>query len=528
MEHDYIVVGSGSSGSPLAARLVERGASVLLVEAGKRERLNFTHIPAALIHTIGKKRYDWNFQTEPDPTRNGLVEAWPRGRVPGGSSAINGMIFIRGAASDYDAWEALGNKGWGWNSILPYFRKMETADKDMDNAYRGGMGPLRVSALRWRHPIAKKFIDSFVAAGVPFNEDLNGASHEGVAWNQGSTREGRRLSSFEAYIRPKLGDPNLTFMDDTVVERVVFAKRKATGIAVRNKGRRFIITARKGVILSAGAINSPQLLMLSGVGDPAHLKKHGIETLIERSQVGRNLLEHPGLYILAELDIETANSLARPINSLKAAAEWVFKKTGVMSVPTAQVLAFVKSKPEIANTDLQFHLFPFGWVRSKRGKIKVPDRNLVTMLVNINHSKSTGHLELRSSDPLDPVKIFPRLLDHPDDLKSVLDGLEWIRKLASTPPFGSHVLKMIDVPAANAGRAADEAYVRKATVPFYHPVGTCRMGSDEDAVLTPDLRVRGAENLWVADASIFPTHISANTNATSIMIGERAADLIHP
>lgn len=528
MEYDYIIVGSGSSGSPLAARLVEKKASVLLIEAGKREKLNLTHLPAMLIHTIGKKRYDWNYQTQPDPTRGGLVESWPRGRIPGGSSAINGMIFIRGAAEDYDAWEAMGNKGWGWDSVLPYFRKMETADNDKDNAFRGGMGPQRVSALRWHHPISKQFIDSFQAAGVPYNPDLNGAVHEGVSWNQGATREGKRLSSWEAFVRPKLGDPNMHFMDGTVVERILFDVTKANGVAAVRDAQRITLKARKGVILSAGAINSPQILMLSGIGDSVQLKRHGIAPLVDSPEVGRNMMEHPGLYVLAELDVETANSMAKPINGAKSFIQWLFKRSGFMSVPTAQVLAFLKTSPDLTETDLQFHLFPFGWTRKKNGRIQVPDKNLVTILVNINHPKSVGHLELASADPFTPVKIFPRLLDHPEDFAGVQRGLDWVRKIASTPPFGSRVLKMIDAPPAGAGPEADEAYIRKATVPFYHPVGTCRMGADETSVITPDLKVRGARNLWVADASIFPRHIAGNTNATSIMIGERAADLIQP
>ncbi|HWK63671.1 MAG TPA: GMC family oxidoreductase N-terminal domain-containing protein [Rhizobiaceae bacterium] len=527
MEFDYIVVGSGSAGSPLVARLVEKGASVLLLEAGKREKIHLTRVPAALMHTIGNKRYDWNYVTEPDPSRNGLQESWPRGRVPGGSSAINGMIFIRGAAADYDAWEAMGNTGWGWNSVLPYFRKMETADDDKDNAYRGGMGPLRVSALRWKHPISAKFIDSFVNAGVPLNPDLNGRSHEGVAWNQGSTRGGVRHSAFDAFVLPRLKDSKLTFMDDALVERVVMDGKRARGVDIIRASQRIRASARRGVVLSAGSINSPQILMLSGIGDPDELKRHGIEVRVASPEVGRNLMEHPGLYVRAEMDVETGNAYASPLGRVRAFAEWAMSRNGVLSVPTAQVLAFLKSTHDQEAPDLQFHLFPFGYF-SNNGRLHVPTRNLVTILANVNYPKSKGHLELRSSDPHTPVAIYPRLLDHRDDLECVLRGLDWIRLLASTPPFGNHVRELIDVPPLAAGRAADEQYVRKATVPFLHPVGTCRMGADDRAVIAPDLRVRGVEGLWVADTSIFPRHIAGNTNATAIMIGERAADLIHP
>ncbi|MDA9473888.1 hypothetical protein XI03_05050 [Bradyrhizobium sp. CCBAU 65884] len=527
MEFDYIVVGSGSAGCPLAARLVERKQSVLLLEAGKKERLNLSHVPGALVHTIGNKRYDWAYKTEPDPSRGGVVEDWPRGKVPGGSSAINGMIFIRGAARDYDAWEALGNRGWGWKDVLPYFRKMEAADEASDDQYRGALGPQRVSALRWRHPISQEFIDSFQAAGIPFNEDLNGASHEGVAWNQGSTRDGRRLSAFEAFVRPKLSATHLKFLDDTIVRHVLFDKTRATGVAATHRGQNVDFVGKKGVILSAGSINSPQLLMLSGIGDPRHLTRHGIIPRVESPEVGRNLMEHPGLYVLAELDVETANALSHPVRGALALAEWAFKRSGFLSVPTAQVLAFLRSSPELAEPDLQFHLFPFGLTK-ENGRLKAPRANLVTILVNVNYPKSAGHLELRSNDPRAPMAIFPRLLEHPDDFEGVMRGFDCVRKICSMPPFGSHVLKFWEAPASSAGREADEAYIRKATVPFFHPVGTCRMGADDRAVLSPSLKVRGTENLWVADASIFPRHIAGNTNATSIMIGERAADLIHP
>lgn len=528
MEFDYIIVGAGSAGCALAARLLEKGNSILLLEAGKRERLRITRIPAALMLTIGNPRYDWNFTTEPDPSRGGLVELWPRGRVPGGSSAINGMIFIRGAAHDYDAWEAAGNPGWGWSSVLPYFRKMETFDAPGNDPHRGTMGPQTVSPLRWRHPISATFVDSFVNAGVPLNPDLNGASHEGVAWNQGSTRNGARLSAFDAYVRPKLGDPRLTFMDDALVERVVLEQRRATGLVLRRAGKPMSPRARCGVILSAGSINTPQLLMLSGIGDPEQLTRHGIETIVARPAVGRNLMEHPGLYVHAELSSRTANWHASPLGAIKAGWDWLFHRRGVMSVPTAQVLAFIRSKAGLEHPDLQFHLFPFGYFK-KNGRQRIPHkRNLVTILANINYPKARGHLELRSNRPDDPVVIHPQLLGHPDDLEGVLRGLDWVRKLAATPPFGQHVLKLPDVPGADEGREADEAFVRRTTIPFLHPVGTCRMGSDGDAVVSPQLRVNGTEGLWVADASVFPSHIAGNTNATAIMIGERAADLIHP
>jgi choline dehydrogenase len=526
LEADIVVVGAGSAGCALAARLSEeKGLTVLVLEAGRRDRLGITRLPAALLRTIGNPRYDWAYVSEPDPTRNDQAELWPRGRTLGGSSAINGMIYVRGAPADYDAWEALGCTGWGWCDVLPVFRRLETADAP-DATHRGGSGPQRVSALRWRHPLAADFIASGIAAGIPATADLNGPEHEGIGWNQGSTIKGRRHSAYDAFLAPVLGRPNLTVLDDVLVERLTFAGRRATGLEARRGGAPMRVVARRGVVLTAGAINSPQLLMLSGIGPAAALRRHGITPLLDAPGVGQDLMEHPGLYVQAEMTEATANRETTPLRAAWHLARWLVRRDGPVSVPTAQALAFLRSTPKAAEPDLQFHIFPYGSTIGHGGKRVIPQRNLVTILVNVNFPKSRGWLELRSADPAAPVAIHPRLLDHPEDVETLLHGLGWVRRMAVTPPFGPKLRALIGVPPAAAGRATDLAFLRGATRPFYHPAGTCRMGADAAAVVAPDLAVQGTEGLWVADVSVMPRHIAGNTNATALMIGEKAADLI--
>jgi choline dehydrogenase len=314
-------------------------------------------------------------------------------------------------------------------------------------------------------------------------------------------------------------------LDDVLVERVTFAGRRATGLRARRGGAPLRVVAKRGVVLAAGAINSPHLLMLSGIGSARALRRHGIDPLLDAPEVGENLMEHPGLYVQAEMAEPTANRETTPLRAAFHLARWLVRRDGPVSVPTAQALAFFRSMPDAAEPDLQFHLFPYGSTL-KGGKRVIPRRDLVTILVNANHPKSRGWLELRSADPATPVAIHPRLLGHEEDVEALLRGLGWVRRMAATPPFGPKVRELVGVPPAEAGREAEIAFLRAAARPFYHAVGTCRMGKDVGAVVAPDLAVRGAEALWVADVSILPRHIAGNTNATALMIGEKAADLI--
>ena len=527
LESDVVIVGAGSAGCVLASRLSENPSlRVLVLEAGRRDRFGVTRLPSALMRVAGNSRYDWLYTSEPDPTRNGRTEAWPRGKTLGGSSAINGAIFVRGAPSDYDGWAAMGCAGWAWRDVLPLFRRLETADVP-DNADRGGLGPQRVSSVRWVHPLTPKFIAAAVAAGIPFTEDLNGPRREGVGYNQGSTIRGRRLGAYEAFVEPHLRSrPNLTVLDDVLVQHVRFDGCRAVGVRVRRGGRQLEISARGGVVLAAGAINSPQILMLSGVGSAEELRRHGIAPLADSREVGQNLMEHPGLHVQVEVDQRTGNRESEFWRAAWNVGRWLICRDGPVSSPTAQALAFLRSDTEAPACDLQFHLLPYGATLQDGGHRVTPRRNLLTIQVNINHPRSRGWVELRSADPAAAVMIHPRLLEEQVDVECLLRGLHWLRLVAATPPFGPHVRALLDAPPASAGREADIAYLRAATIPFLHPVGTCRMGSDAGSVTTPELRVRGADGLWVADASIFPCHTAGNINATALMIGEKAAELV--
>jgi choline dehydrogenase len=499
---------------------------VLLLEAGGRDWSPVLKMPAATdLYGIGNPRYDWRYLTEPDPTRKNRRDLWPRGKVLGGSSSINAMVYMRGQASDYDSWAALGNHGWSYRDVLPYFIRMES-NEGGGSEFRGGEGPLRVSNLRTEHPLSFLFIAAAQAYGIPFNADFAGRTIEGVGQVQATQWRGWRHSAADAYLRPARNRSNLSVRVRALVHGIRFDGRRAVGVAYsRPDGSIADVTASASVILSAGAVASPQLLMVSGVGPAKILKDNGIEVHQELPGVGQNLQDHVGVYLNYRVDQPTYNSEQRLTRRIRHALDWLFFGRGPGTTPGALSMAFVRSKPDIPDPDLQLHFTPVGYKLLPDALI-VLDEPVVTAIPNVNRPKSRGEIIIASSDIRVPPVIRPKLLEDPRDVEVLRRGGRILREIFQTEPLAGHVLAEL-APGPKVSTDEDwEGYLRSDSVTIFHPCGTCRMGVDADAVVDPGLRVRGVESLSVIDASIMPHLVSGNINAPVIMIGERGADLV--
>jgi choline dehydrogenase len=517
--YDYIIVGAGSAGCVLAARLTEdSAASVLLLEAGGRDTAREIGIPAAF-PKLFKTKVDWNYTTEPEPHLNNRRLYWPRGKVLGGSSSINAMIYIRGNAADYDAWENAGNTGWGFSDVLPYFRKSENRESGADQ-FHGAGGPLNVADLHLVNPLTRAFVAGAQEIGIAANPDFNAAAQDGVGLYQVTQKKRRRHSAADAYLRPALARPNLTVWTAVHAQRVLIEKGRAVGVSIVRDGISEEVRTSGEVLLAGGTLNSPQLLMLSGIGPPDHLARFGITAQANLPGVGANLQDHPmvsvGYLCTKPVSLDKAETLANLIR-------YVTMKNGPLTSNVAEAGLFTRTRDGLNVPDVQILFGPayyrgHGLIRHKEYCFGFAP----TMIT----PESRGSVTLRSANPFEAPVIHANYLSTSNDLRSMIEGVRLSRSIAHSRAFAAY---RGDELHPGAGATSDQdiaAFLRAEVETLYHPVGTCKMGHDPMAVVDPQLRVHGIERLRVIDASIMPTIPAGNTNAPTIMIAEKAADVI--
>jgi choline dehydrogenase-like flavoprotein len=521
--YDYVIVGAGSAGCVLAGRLSEDpDVSVLLLEAGPKDRSINIKAPLAFPNQFHTK-LDWDYATEPEPGCDGRELYIPRGKSLGGSSSMNAMLYVRGRPLDYDLWVKAGAEGWGWNDVLPYFMKSEDNVRGASE-FHAADGPLHVAEQRSPRALNRELLAASEAAGIPRVNDYNGPEQDGVSMFQVTQNGGKRWSTADAFLRPALGRPNLTVQTGAHVLGLELDGTRATGVsyAAGRRGATTVATATREVIVAAGAINSPQLLMTSGIGPAAQLEGVGVQVRHDLPGVGQNLQDHPFVSVLFEVSgTETLLGADKP----KALVEWLLRKSGKLTSTAAEVCAFVRTRPGLPAADVQFHM---GALYYEAHGAEEFDGHAGVIAPALVSPKSRGEITLRSSDPSAKPRILTNALTAPEDVASLVAGMELAREIASKDPLAAKIVRELK-PGSDASTTADlEADLRKRVELIYHPVGTCRMGAagDDAAVVDPELRVRGLEGLRVIDASVMPLIPGGNTNAPTIMIAERAADLI--
>ena len=523
-DFDYVIVGGGSAGCVLANHLsADTGNHVLLLEAGGRDRDPLIHAPGGLLPLMLSGAHAWHYQSAPQPHLNGRTLFMPRGKVLGGSSSINGLVYCRGAASDFDRWRQLGNEGWSYADVLPHFKRAETHALG-ESAYHGGSGPLRVSRPGIRHPLAKAFVEAGQQAGYRYNDDTNGAAREGFGPTDITAWRGRRYSTAVAYLKPALKRPNLTVITDARATRVLFERTRATGVEFLENGDTRQVRAVREVILSSGALHSPQLLMLSGIGDADALRPLGIPVVHDLKGVGRSLQDH--------LAVSVKYAASQPISLFKyfspgwaalALAEYALLRRGPLADPGMEAVAFVKSRPERADPDLKFHFVMALYRNNGREFIR---QHGFAAHINVTTPESVGSLRLASADPLAPPVIDQNYLASPNDRATLREGVRIARRVFAQKAFDPYRDQEVEPGPAVVSDDEIDAFIRDKAEADYHTIGTCRMGPDPMAVVDARLRVHGVAGLRVVDASVMPRIVGANTNMATIMIAEKAADLI--
>lgn len=524
--YDYIIVGAGSAGCVLADRLSEDGAaSVLVLEAGKKDTNPWIHVPLGYGKLIFNPDVNWCFDTEPAPGLGGRILYAPGGKVAGGSSSINGMVYIRGQREDYEDWRRAGNQGWGWDDVFPYFKRSENNLHKRDDPYHGTAGPLFVSDQTEIHPLCRAFVDSAAALGYPRTDDFNGASQAGVGFFQVTQRRGRRASTARTFLRRAQRRANVSVKLEATAEHLVLDGKAASGVRYRQNGRSFVATARRGVILSAGAINSPAILQRSGIGNGASLQAAGIEVLHHLPGVGANLHDHLQVKLVLRCSRnDTLNTRTRGMfNQVMLGLDYALRRRGALTMGGGQSGGFISSMPGNARPDVQFHVMPFSSADLRKGLDHHPAMTISSCLLR---PESRGHVGIRSSSVDDAPIIQPNFLAAESDRRIMVEGLQAARRIASARPL-KDLVDFEERPGPGAVSDDDLlGYVRSTAGSVFHPVGTCKMGVGEDSVVDQRLMARGMKGLFVADASIMPSITSGNTNAVAIMIGEKAADLI--
>jgi choline dehydrogenase len=532
MDYDFIVVGAGSAGCVVASRLAEDGRHrVLLLEAGPSDRRVWVQIPIGYGKTFYDRRLNWMYGTEPIPGLANRVNYWPRGKILGGSSSINAMVYIRGQGQDFDEWESLGNRGWAWKDVLPYYRAIEDHALG-ESEHHGAQGPLHVTDIAGEaHPLCQVFIRAGGETGLPFNRDFNGKSQDGVGFYQITTRNGFRLSSARAFLWPAMRRPNLRVETMAQATRVLFDGRRAIEVEYLQHGTRKRARARGEIILSAGSVNSPQLLQLSGIGPAKLLKAHGIDPLCDSAAVGANLQDHLCYDHVYRSRQPTLNNALYPWwGKLWAGLRYALFRNGPLSLSINQAGGFFRSRPELARPNLQLYFSPLSYEMTPAGTraLMKPDPfSGFSMSVSPCRPTSRGHLEIRSANPLDPPAIYPNYLSTSHDIMELLAGARFLRRLAATEALSAVIAEELKPGPTTTGDNALIDDIRARSYSVFHPAGTCRMGPDPaSAVVDATLRVHGVRELRVIDASIFPTVPSGNINGPCIMVGAKGADLV--
>ncbi|MEO3385189.1 GMC family oxidoreductase N-terminal domain-containing protein [Mesorhizobium sp. CAU 1741] len=531
-QFDFIVVGSGSAGSVVADRLSANGRhSVLVLEAGGSDRRFFVQMPLGYGKTFFDPSVNWNYRAEPDPGLAGNADHWPRGKVLGGSSSINAMVWVRGHPSDFDDWREAGNPGWGYSDVLPIFRAMEDNDAGEDE-WRGRGGPVHVTELtRFVHPLCNLYLKAAQEAGLPLNPDFNGPDQEGVGVYQITTRGGRRMSAARAFLRPAMKRPNLHVVTGALATRILFEGRRAIGVEYMRNGQTVQALAGREVIVSAGSVNAPQLLQLSGIGPAALLQEHGIEVHHANDHVGANLQDHQGINYTWRAKNATLNQLLRPWwGKLMVGARYLLTRDGPLSMSMNQGGGFFRTDPSLARPNMQLYFQAFSTVLPRPGErpILSPDA-WPGFSIGLSNCRPTsrGSITIRSADPCEHPRIVANAFSTDHDVDEMLAAVKFLRRIAASPAMASAIDgEVLPGPDVQNDEALIEDF-RKRSGTVYHPVSTCRMGPDPaSSVVSPRLKVHGVDGLRVIDASVFPSVVAGNTNAAAIMTGWKGADMV--